>query len=224
VTPLIRLSIALSLALLGASACHKKAPDPQTPTESTTGPAATAAPDEQPEPEPTPDPQPEPTPDCRDDRDCDGYLRCVDATCKVPPAVEGEAVEGMSEVTFVDGDSEVASFKVELAVEPWERSRGLMHRRKMHPDFGMLFVFEEEEVRSFWMKNTIIPLDMVHVDASGDVVGIVHSAEPMTLTPRRTGEPARYVLELNAGVAKKIGLEPGMTMRLENAPDELLPK
>lgn len=162
---------------------------------------------------------------CRDDRDCEGYLRCEDAVCTVPPAVEGRVVDGMSVATFTSEDGqELASFHLEIADQSWERTRGLMFRRKMDPEFGMLFVFPDEAERSFWMKNTLIPLDMVHIDAAGTVVGVVAKAEPLTLSPRRTGEPARYVLELTSGRAAEVGIVPGAKMSVTNLPEDLAPR
>ena len=162
--------------------------------------------------------------ECVDDRGCDGYLRCIEGACAVPPAVTGIAPEQMGTATFEGAGEPLATYYIELAVQPWERTRGLMYRRKMHPDFGMLFVFEADEVRSFWMKNTYLPLDMVHINSEGVVVGVVANAEPMTTSSRRTGKPARYVLELVAGAAAAKGIEEGVTMKLANVPEELRPQ
>lgn len=161
---------------------------------------------------------------CRVDAQCDTYLRCEDGTCQVPPAVDGRVVEGMPTATFTLDGAELATFYLEIADDDAERTRGLMYRRKMDPGFGMLFVFDAEAMRSFWMKNTLIPLDMVHINASGEVVGIVARAEPLTLTARRVGEPARYVLELTAGRAEEVGIVPGAKMSLTGLPADQLPR
>ena len=88
----------------------------------------------------------------------------------------------------------------------------------------MLFVYPNEAVRSFWMKNTFISLDMVFADASGRIVHILERVEPMTTSPRPSEEPARYVLELKAGTAERHGLAEGMMLRVSNVPEALEPR
>ena len=78
---------------------------------------------------------------------------------------------------------------VELARTDDERARGLMYRRELAPEAGMLFLFSESEQRAFWMKNTLIPLDMLFIDDGGRVVGLVERAEPLTTSPRDPGRP-----------------------------------
>lgn len=155
--------------------------------------------------------------ECEIDADCDSYYRCIDDECAVPPAMTGETDDQTPVATFQDrqGD-EIASFYLELAVTEQEQSRGLMHRPEIEPDWGMLFVYDDEKLLSFWMKNTLISLDMIFVGADGRVVGIVEEAEPETTDSRGVGEPARYVLEVNGGLAAEHGIEPGAVMRLEN--------
>src|SRR4051812_23652406 len=75
----------------------------------------------------------------------------------------------------------------EVAVAPADRERGLMNRRTMKEDAGMIFVFDDERVQTFWMKNTLIPLDMIFIGSDGVIVGIVANAEPETLTRRSVG-------------------------------------
>ncbi len=105
---------------------------------------------------------------------------------------------------------------VELARTDAERERGMMHRRELAPEAGMLFLFSENEHRSFWMKNTLLPLDLLFIDDGGRVVGIIERAEPLTLTPRDPGVPSRYVLEVNGGWAARHGVRPGDRVRFEN--------
>jgi uncharacterized membrane protein (UPF0127 family) len=100
-------------------------------------------------------------------------------------------------------------FRVELATTPQERARGLMFREHLDDDAGMLFLFDQMEVQSFWMKNTKIPLDMIFLDEEGVIVGIVENAEPLTLTSRSVGRPSRYVLEVNGGTSRRLGIEAG---------------
>lgn len=162
---------------------------------------------------------------CSRDPDCSGYLRCISSTCTVPPAVTGEQDPQTPVVHFHSGaqTEAFASFNVELATNPDQRRRGLMYRPEMRPEWGMLFVYPDEQVRSFWMKNTFIPLDMVFLDRAGRVVHVVHRAEPETRTGRSSERPARFVLELNAGTAADRGIEPGATMTVENIPAEYAP-
>lgn len=163
---------------------------------------------------------------CERDTDCSGYLKCLGEVCEEPPAMTGESDEQTPVVAFHEGNEEepVAEFYVEMATTPEARRTGLMFRPSMKEDWGMLFVYSDEEPQSFWMKNTRIPLDMVFVDAEGTVVNIVEAAEPETLKPRRSEGPARFVLELNGGVAGQSGIAPGQSMSVEHVPDEHRPE
>jgi len=98
----------------------------------------------------------------------------------------------------------------ELAVTPAERERGLMFREKLEPDQGMLFVFEEEDLYSFWMKNTLIPLDIIWINCHQQIVHIEKNVPPCTQDPcpgYRPRQPALYVLELKAGQAEANNLQ-----------------
>jgi len=88
-----------------------------------------------------------------------------------------------------------------------------MWRRELAPDHGMLFLFEDERVQSFWMHNTLLSLDMIHLGQGREVVGVVAHAEPRTDTPRSVGKPARYVLEVGAGEAAAHAIAPGALAR-----------
>lgn len=106
-----------------------------------------------------------------------------------------------------------ATFKVEVMRTEGDRARGLMFRRYMPEDRGMLFDFEIEQPVMMWMKNTYLPLDMVFISRAGKVVNIARDAEPMSETIIPSGAPAYAVLELNAGAAARIGLKPGDQVR-----------
>jgi uncharacterized membrane protein (UPF0127 family) len=80
-----------------------------------------------------------------------------------------------------------ASVSVELADTPAERSFGLMYRKDLAADAGMLFIFDDMQDRNFWMKNTPLPLDMIFIDARGEIVGVVADTTPFTTTSRRHG-------------------------------------
>jgi uncharacterized protein len=107
---------------------------------------------------------------------------------------------------------------VEIARTDADRARGLMHRTALGPDAGMLFLFDETAEHAFWMKNTLIPLDMVFVSEEGRVAGVVARAVPGDLTPRSAGGPSRYVLEVNGGWAEAHGVGAGDRVRFENVP------
>jgi uncharacterized membrane protein (UPF0127 family) len=105
---------------------------------------------------------------------------------------------------------------VEVARTEAELTRGLMHRERLAPDAGMLFVFDASEVHSFWMKDTLIPLDMMFIDEGGRIVGVVERAEPRTLSLRSVDAPSRYVLEVNGGWSAAHGVRAGDHVRFEN--------
>lgn len=105
---------------------------------------------------------------------------------------------------------------VEVVRRPNDIKRGLMYRQHLPPDQGMLFLMGKEEVQSFWMKNTLISLDMLFITADKRVAGIVENTEPLTLTSRRIDEPTFYVLEVNGGWSQAHGVAAGATVAFEN--------
>jgi hypothetical protein len=104
-------------------------------------------------------------------------------------------------------------FMVELARTAEETQRGLMFRQYMPEDRGMLFDFREERLVTMWMRNTYIPLDMLFIRSDGTVHHIHERAEPMNESIIESRGPVRYVLEINAGVAAKLGLKAGDRVR-----------
>lgn len=100
--------------------------------------------------------------------------------------------------------------KVEVAADDASRERGLMFRQELAVDHGMLFVFPDTDYRSFWMHNTLIALDMIFLDETRTVVGVVANAAPQTDTPRTVGKPSRYVVEVAGGEAPAHGVGPGI--------------
>lgn len=100
-------------------------------------------------------------------------------------------------------------FKVEIADTKPERDQGLMHRRSLGADRGMLFIFEKEQEVAFWMRNTLIPLDMIFIRADGRIRSIAHDTEPLDETPVPSNGPVLAVLELAGGRARQIGVLPG---------------
>lgn len=108
------------------------------------------------------------------------------------------------------------ALSVEVADEPSEQFRGLMNRTSLAPNFGMLFVFKSEEERYFWMKDTLIPLDMIFIHANGTVSAILKNAQPCNESCPflDSGVPSSYVVEANAGYSVKIGLAVNDTVSL----------
>lgn len=100
-------------------------------------------------------------------------------------------------------------FFVEIADNDAERERGLMFRKELAPDRGMLFDFHEPREVAFWMKNTLIPLDIVYIQPNGTVLSIARNTTPMSEAPIPSGGPILGVLELAGGRAQEIGLMPG---------------
>jgi uncharacterized protein len=105
------------------------------------------------------------------------------------------------------------SFAVEVADDAAERAEGLMFRETMPLNEGMLFVYDAPRRPSFWMKNTLIPLDMIFADATGTVTRVHVNAVPQDLTGIDGGEGVQYVLEINGGLAAKLGIEAGAVLR-----------
>jgi uncharacterized membrane protein (UPF0127 family) len=105
------------------------------------------------------------------------------------------------------------SFAVEVADTPAERALGLMHRESLPPDQGMLFVYETPRRAQFWMENTLVPLDMIFLDAQGRVTSVHPDAVPLDRTAIDGGEGVQFVLEINAGLAARLGIAPGAELR-----------
>ncbi len=97
----------------------------------------------------------------------------------------------------------------EVANTPTAREQGLMYRNDLGTDAGMLFLFPQDEDLEFWMKNTPLPLDMIFIDASRIVVGIVANARPFSTQTRGIGKPSRYVLEVHGGFCLRHGITAG---------------
>ena len=100
-------------------------------------------------------------------------------------------------------------FEVELALSPSQQSQGLMYRPSLAGDAAMLFVYRPSRSVRMWMRNTAIPLDMLFVSESGEIVKIVERTVPFSLAIIASGRPVRGVLEINGGTASRLGLRPG---------------
>lgn len=124
---------------------------------------------------------------------------------KEPPFVK----EGT--LSFVNGNTgnEIKQIDIELADDNAQRAQGLMYRKSMEENQGMLFVMERNEQQSFWMKNTYIPLDIIYIGADSTIVDIYKNAKPLTTTSMPSSGLAKYVVEVKGGWTTKNGVAKG---------------
>ena len=109
----------------------------------------------------------------------------------------------------IDSSGGPRRFSVEIAADDASRSVGLMHRTQLAPDAGMLFDFKSPIMAAFWMKDTPLPLDMLFVRADGTISTVAANAVPYSTAEIVSAEPIRIVIEINGGLAKKLGILPG---------------
>lgn len=120
-------------------------------------------------------------------------------------------------VTFLNEDgSEAASIRVAVARTDAERNLGLMDVRRLGPDEGMIFLFDEQAPLSFWMANTPLPLDMMFIDEDWRIVRIHTDTQPFSHQSYPSGVPARYVVEVNAGFSRRHDIREGHTIRFHD--------
>lgn len=137
-----------------------------------------------------------------------------DPQCPVDPEGGPPKVPSAS-ISFLDA-KEAPTLTVEVMSTDAHRTRGLMFRRELAEEKGMLFVFPDVDVRTFWMRNTCLPLDMLFVTDDGFIAGIVENVPTMNDAGRTVSCPVRYVLEVNAGFARRHGVKPGQKLRLSD--------
>jgi uncharacterized membrane protein (UPF0127 family) len=124
-------------------------------------------------------------------------------------------------------EGKVRTFDVEVVSDDAARAKGLMNRTELAADRGMLFVFSQEQMAQFWMKNTLIPLDMIFIGVDGAVRGVHAGAQPNDLTPISSPGRVLGVLEVNGGTAEKLGIAAGDTVKhpvFGNIPKDQLDK
>lgn len=114
-----------------------------------------------------------------------------------------------STVTVETAGAAKLRFKVELAETQPQQAQGLMYRRQLAPDAGMLFIYSKPQVAAFWMKNTFIPLDMLFIAADGRIVHIHPNATPQSEATITTPQLVKAVLEINGGLAARLGIRVG---------------
>lgn len=127
----------------------------------------------------------------------------------------GNGVETIP-VKIVAPDGTLRSrFQAEIADDPAERSQGLMYRQELGKDKGMIFIFPQDSAGPFWMKNTLIPLDMVFIGVDKKIVSVYERATPQTTTPREPAGPYRYVLEIEGGRGDELGIRAGDSVEFQ---------
>ena len=142
---------------------------------------------------------------------CLSNFSCKDNVKKpeVTPIEISFKKEGMLFLKKATNGSIIKTIDIEIADDDYQTQTGLMYRNSMDTLQGMLFVFDGEEYKSFYMKNTKIPLDIIYVNADKKVVSIQKNAKPFDETSLPSEAPAKYVLEINAGLSDQWNLQSG---------------
>jgi uncharacterized protein len=158
------------------------------------------------------DEAPRPAPSAQDPGEAEEIEHPVSAASHQP-------AEPGAEVVFRPRGAPEARVAVEVARTPRQIQLGLMYRTHLPPEAGMLFMFGRPKVQRFWMKNTLIPLDMIFVSSEMVVAGVVENAQPKTMTSRSVpGVVSQFVVEVNAGWAKAHGVEVGVPVEFVRVP------
>jgi uncharacterized membrane protein (UPF0127 family) len=113
------------------------------------------------------------------------------------------------ELTFIDTSGSVTKIDIQIAYTEFDRELGLMFRKSMNENQGMLFIFPDIGIRSFWMRNTLIPLDMIFVDSSKTILNIAKNTTPYSDASYTSSGPAKYVVEVNGGYTDRHKITPG---------------
>ncbi len=130
------------------------------------------------------------------------------------PSLAADVTFDKAPLTIVTTDGKAHAFTVELALDSDQRAQGLMFRREMPADHGMLFDFRQTRQVMMWMKNTFLPLDMLFVSKDGKVETLHENAVPQSESIIDSRVPVAYVVELNAGTAKTLSITPGALITL----------
>ncbi|MEW4924953.1 DUF192 domain-containing protein [Algibacter sp. 2305UL17-15] len=136
-------------------------------------------------------------------------LSCKKETSKIKQTEVTFKKEGELSIFKTETDALKAKLDIEIADTDFDIQTGLMYRNKMASNRGMLFVFDDETERFFYMKNTRIPLDLVYINANKSIVSFQKNAKPFDETSLPSKAPAKYVLEINAGLVDDLGLQVG---------------
>jgi len=138
--------------------------------------------------------------------------------CDALPPLE-PSPQGVAQVISDTGS--LHQFDVEFAISPPAWARGLMCRTEMAPDTGMLFIFPDVRPHSFWMRNTLIPLDIIFIGEDCRILNVAENAVPLDETSLPSDGPARAVLEINGGLSALLGIGPGAMLQVPGIPEEL---
>jgi len=128
-------------------------------------------------------------------------------------SVSNAAASAPARVTLSPAGHDPVNVDVEVVETPEARQRGLMYRKQLPQNAGMLFIFDRPDQHSFWMHNTLVPLDIIFITADWNVLGIVENATPLTDSPRSVPGQSQYVLEVNAGFSRRHGLQAGTSVK-----------
>lgn len=140
---------------------------------------------------------------------CMAFVSCQTQTKKEIKTTE-VSFKKEGELSIYQGDSlKIGNIDIEIADNEYERQTGLMYRTSMEQNQGMLFIFEDEQPRSFYMKNTSIPLDILFIDSNNTIINTIENAAPLSEESLRSQGAAQYVLELNAGMIQMWKLQSG---------------
>jgi uncharacterized membrane protein (UPF0127 family) len=128
----------------------------------------------------------------------------------------GQSLEYVRSISFLSTASDtISTVQAALADDDKERGQGLMDIQNLPADKGMLFIFEENKTRGFWMANTPLPLDIIFVNSDKQIVRIHHNTEPFSQKSLKSGKPAQYVIETNAGYCISHDIQEGMKVAFE---------
>lgn len=137
-------------------------------------------------------------------------MSACSAPAETPVTASDRSPAGLDQVPLtIRSEGQAHRFIVEVARTPEEQARGLMHRQSLDPGKGMIFPYDPPQPASFWMKNTLIPLDIIFIRADGTIARIAADTVPMSLDPVPSLEPVAAVLEIAGGRAAELGIEPG---------------
>ena len=128
------------------------------------------------------------------------------------------AAAANAEPLVIHAGGSAYQFEVEVVTTPETRAQGLMFRKAMPTNAGMLFIYPGEQAVSFWMKNTLIPLDMLFLKADGSIARIAHNAVPLDETPIPSNAAVKAVLEVNGGTAATLGIKEGDKVEYQTQP------
>lgn len=145
-----------------------------------------------------------------DDKKESEYKLSTDKTEQFKNIKEPQFVkEGELEFLKKDGQTIISKIDIEIADNTPERMQGLMYRKSMDENRGMLFIFQDNEQRGFYMRNTVIPLDIIFLDSVRQVLKIIKNTTPFSERTLESGSPAKYVVEVNAGYTERHGIKEG---------------